>query len=307
MKKILYIAFLTSFLGYAQEMESVQNGYFRAQVGDTILGNRTTERKAKDDGYNYASKRGISSYKILFPNEVMVTMPVIDLPVNVATEIIYLDYETGLPVIPQPLPEITPIAKAPKIESVLVVGTDIVVTFSNENSLLPANYDMFLDGIDQNEHLSEMSRTIPNLDLTKVHTFAFESRYTTATYFDFYRSETVTYYPMAEQNEVSNLRNVIDLGTVLYLAIKLGATESLPEGGWDTFVNGVNRNDHGYYPVGTKILNADGTSYGISINQSRLILGGDSSVERCIDLQKRYTQYEIELYMMTNKICIPAK
>jgi len=55
------------------DIESVQTGYYRAKVGDTILPNRTTERKAKDDGFNYMAKYGISgTYDILFPDRVKV-------------------------------------------------------------------------------------------------------------------------------------------------------------------------------------------------------------------------------------------
>lgn len=65
---------LVSFLCSSQTIESNQRGYYKAKVGDTILSNRTTERKAKDDGLNYALKNGFDSYKILFPDYVNVKL-----------------------------------------------------------------------------------------------------------------------------------------------------------------------------------------------------------------------------------------
>ena len=74
MKKLLLLLLLLTQYTFSQQIESVQKGYFRAKVGDSILPNRTTERKAKDDGINYCLANDIDSYVILFPDYVEVAI-----------------------------------------------------------------------------------------------------------------------------------------------------------------------------------------------------------------------------------------
>jgi len=54
----------------AIKIDSIQKGYYKAKIGDVILDNRTTERKAKDDGINYCLANNLDSYQILFPDYV---------------------------------------------------------------------------------------------------------------------------------------------------------------------------------------------------------------------------------------------
>ena len=58
----------------ALKIESIQKGYYKAKIGDVILDNRTTERKAKDDGINYCLANGLDNYTILFPDFVEVSL-----------------------------------------------------------------------------------------------------------------------------------------------------------------------------------------------------------------------------------------
>lgn len=75
MKKIILIlSIFIIALANSQTIESIQKGYYNAVVGDTILQNRTTERKAKDDGINYVLKHNLKSYKITFPDYVQVDL-----------------------------------------------------------------------------------------------------------------------------------------------------------------------------------------------------------------------------------------
>jgi len=58
----------------AIKIDSIQKGYYKAKIGDVILTNRTTERKAKDDGINYCLANNLDSYTILFPDFVEVSL-----------------------------------------------------------------------------------------------------------------------------------------------------------------------------------------------------------------------------------------
>ena len=58
----------------AIKIESIQKGFYKAKIGDVILDNRTTERKAKDDGINYCLEHNLDSYTILFPDFVAVSL-----------------------------------------------------------------------------------------------------------------------------------------------------------------------------------------------------------------------------------------
>ena len=64
----------------AIKIDSVQKGYYKAKIGDVILTNRTTERKAKDDGINYCLEHNLDSYTILFPDLVEVSLDGLDEP-----------------------------------------------------------------------------------------------------------------------------------------------------------------------------------------------------------------------------------
>ena len=75
-----------------------------------------------------------------------------------------------------------PSPSAPVLESVVLSGSDYILTFSQPTGTLdPAGgYDTYINGVDQNDNANYagFTRTITGLDTTKAQHFVLESRYT---------------------------------------------------------------------------------------------------------------------------------
>lgn len=181
-KTILLLVLFVASLGFAQttitppDKSSTQTGYYRAVIEtetDTVtLSNRTTERKADDDGYSYCVKRGIKTYRVV--------------PYEYVT--VNLDYEIASDVIIAPPVVIPPIVEppselqylAPILESIVIEDEvcKMKITQPN-NSHTPDNYDLILDGIDMGNKLNvnQLQTLITEIDATVEHCFVIEARY----------------------------------------------------------------------------------------------------------------------------------
>jgi hypothetical protein len=77
-------------------------------------------------------------------------------------------------------PSISTTTTVPVLESVKISGSDFVLTWSQPESVYGApdgGYDVFIDGVDQNNHLNGLTTTIKGLAPGE-HTFQVEARYT---------------------------------------------------------------------------------------------------------------------------------
>jgi len=100
------------------KIDSIQKGFYKAKVGDVILSNRTTERKAKDDGINYCLANGLDSYTIIFPDLVEVALE---------------GAETEVVVVP-------PIEEKTLLEEMIARGLDIPTSGIIESLEITVNY-----------------------------------------------------------------------------------------------------------------------------------------------------------------------
>jgi hypothetical protein len=184
--------------------------------------------------------------------------------------------------------------------SVILSGTSYFITIiPKDGFILPqGGYDTYIDGVDMNDNAlySSGTREIKGLDISKPHTFKIESRYTQFTPALFLPSNTIT---VSGKNLTSGEVVTTDTTSFAYfysaqrimdayeLKFHLPDGSAIPQGGYDTFVDGVNLNDNSLH---TGFI--------------RIIEGLDTTVEHCFELQIRHTQYANPMFLMTNKLCV---
>jgi hypothetical protein len=94
----------------------------------------------------------------------------------------------------------TVVAGPPKLVSVDVSGSNIVLAWVMENAIPEGGYDTFIDNVDTGSQYrtTATSVTISGLDLTQAHCFKVESRYTNTS--EFYASNELCSEAQAEPN-----------------------------------------------------------------------------------------------------------
>jgi hypothetical protein len=134
-------------------------------------------------------------------------------------------------------------AGSPTLNSVNVVGSNIVLSWTQENAIPDGGYDIHVDGKDTNRsnRTTATSASIGNLDLTQSHCFKIESRYTKTR--GFYTSNQLCSEALLDSQAQAGAPTLVSVD-VVGSDIVLSWTQeyAIPEGGYDIHVDGKDTN-----------------------------------------------------------------
>ncbi|WP_051361261.1 polysaccharide lyase family 1 protein, partial [Desulfuromonas sp. TF] len=145
----------------------------------------------------------------------------------------------------------------PVLESVKISGNDFVLAWSQPETVYGApdgGYDVFIDGVDQNNHLTGLTTTVKGLAPGE-HTFQVEARFTETG--EFHRSNMlnavlVDNTPTAPEEPASSNATTVPVlesakvsgSDVVLTWSQPACSYGAPDGGYDVFIDGVDQNNH---------------------------------------------------------------
>ena len=119
---------------------------------------------------------------------------------------------------------------APNLQSAVISGSNVVLSWSQDGEIPDGGYDVFIDGVDTGTQYrtTSLTATITGLDLTLAHCFNVESRYTTSS--AFYASNQVCTQALAPENQAPVISGVPAGSVVADAAYAFTPSASDPDG-----------------------------------------------------------------------------